>query len=793
VQASAQKYDQHSAEYAVSLARKGDYDRALALLREIIAKEPGNVKVIRDYVVVLGWAGKDAEVLSLEDRIAVATAPSYVINTLAKSARNLRLFDKSIELYRQALLRNPKDLQSSAGLALALTDAGRPGDAQAILAPLLRAHPENNALLLAEAYAYRSGGETLQAFWTNEAVLSHDPENKDAIRRRMFLLSTLGAPGLALSMAQSRPDLFSEEELGRIESDLAAVKVRWGRLYLTKDRFEEIDQALEMIQTRYTTLIREEGRSPSSPQVLRNRFDYIEALRARYRMNEVIQEYDKLRENDVQLPVRVLIAVGDAFLYLEQPEKAIEVYTQALEMEPNDYIVRYGLFWACIDMGDFDRAQQIIDKMVAEQPVWEVRETGNGQPMYMKNDKRLEAESTAIMARAFADDLDSSQKRLEEMVNKAPFNRDLREKLGHVYLWRGWHRLALEEFEIVLATDPENMYARLGKAEALMELKEYRDAEPLIADLEAGYPENRGVQKLKRAWELYNKRILTTSAGYGQDNARNENVDSIKIDTYLYSRPIRYNVRLFIHGFWENAEIEGETARNISAGAGVRYEIRGHVLSLEINKNEGSKNGLDLEGWYDWQVNDQATIGVSYDSFSDAVPLKGRLNGITGWSTGLDGVYRFHESAEVGFNVLLSEFSDGNVRKMVIVSGMQRMYNSPYFKVPVTVELYSSANTKEDRPYFNPKEDFSGLLTVDFRWLMWRRYERSFLQRLALTGGRYWQKDYDAKNIWSIRYEHDWDVSDSLSLLYGVTWSQRAFDGSLEDSLWTYFDMIWRF
>jgi len=76
---------------------------------------------------------------------------------------------------------------------------------------------------------------------------------------------------------------------------------------------------------------------------------------------------------------------------------------------------------------------------------------------------------------------------------------------------------------------------------------------------------------------------------------------------------------------------------------------------------------------------------------------------------------------------------------------------------------------------------------------MWRRYERSFLQRLALTGGRYWQKDYDAKNIWSVRYEHDWDISDSLSLLYGVTWSQRAFDGSLEDSLWTYFDMVWRF
>jgi predicted Zn-dependent protease len=52
-------------ERAVTLARRGDLEQALAILDRLHCAAPDNVAVAQDYVVVLGWAGRDAEAIDI--------------------------------------------------------------------------------------------------------------------------------------------------------------------------------------------------------------------------------------------------------------------------------------------------------------------------------------------------------------------------------------------------------------------------------------------------------------------------------------------------------------------------------------------------------------------------------------------------------------------------------------------------------------------------------------------------------------------------------------------------------
>jgi hypothetical protein len=139
------------------------------------------------------------------------------------------------------------------------------------------------------------------------------------------------------------------------------------------------------------------------------------------------------------------------------------------------------------------------------------------------------------------------------------------------------------------------------------------------------------------------------------------------------------------------------------------------------------------------------------------------------------------------------EFDDDNTRLQAFLSWQRRLVNRPYFKLPVTLELYGSGNSAQDRPYFNPEQDLSATVMVDLRWLLYRRYQRTFAHHLAVTGGTYWQKDFGAGPVGSLRYEHDWHLNDDLTLQYGIIWRRRIYDGDSETNIWTYLNCTWRF
>ena len=84
-------------------------------------------------------------------------------------------------------------------------------------------------------------------------------------------------------------------------------------------------------------------------------------------------------------------------------------------------------------------------------------------------------------------------------------------------------------------------------------------------------------------------------------------------------------------------------------------------------------------------------------------------------------------------------------------------------------------------------------MTAAVENLVWRDYDHSLRQRLALTGGRYWQENYPAGNIEAIEYGHRWEVDRDLAIRYSIGRSLRPYDGEREGRTFATLNFLWRF
>ena len=139
------------------------------------------------------------------------------------------------------------------------------------------------------------------------------------------------------------------------------------------------------------------------------------------------------------------------------------------------------------------------------------------------------------------------------------------------------------------------------------------------------------------------------------------------------------------------------------------------------------------------------------------------------------------------------DFSDGNFRRSLAGSLEQRLVTLPKYKLTGVVDLYTSANSRNDTIYFNPDRDFSAAVTLVNLQRLYRRYDQSFSHRLALTIGNYWQKGYNDDYIAGFSYEHIWAAAERFELVYGFSRFRRVYDGDPEYQNYYYTRINWRF
>jgi biofilm PGA synthesis protein PgaA len=530
------------------------------------------------------------------------------------------------------------------------------------------------------------------------------------------------------------------------------------------------------------------------------------ALRDRARMADVLAEYDDLVRQGIEIPGYALVAVADAHLYFHQPEKARDLYLRGLAVDPNNPVTQLALFYAYVDLEDFDAAYREADTAAANQAIW-LYLKGLNDPI--ENPDRATADLAAAYARFYADQLAEAYRRISAMAEAAPNNTRYLSALANIESARGWPRLAAEEYDISRALTPHNVTTEAGQATNNLDLRDYHLAESEAADLTQRFPENLEVQRLDRLLQVQNMAEVRLTVEPTLSSPTNvQGGSGIAVDGQIYSPPIDYNWRLFATEHVANEQLpEGEGTINLRrSGIGVEYRGPDLVASLEGTINAfGPKldttlvTGLGsgragISAQANWSLNDYWSIGGGAELFALDTPLRALAAGITANAYSTNVEYRESESRNVMLGGEVMNFSDGNLRTSVTGEFTQRLLTTPHLTMDAIVGLAASQNSANDnRPYFNPRRDALATVGLSIRQVIYRRYQFVYDHHLVLTPGVYWQQGFGAGGAASILYEHRIQVNDVFEAGLGVTVSRQQYDGQYQNTVGVMLNLRMRF
>lgn len=769
---------------AVELARQGDFASALSAFDELYRSEPENLPLIYDYLVTLSWAGNDTQVAVMFAHVDPNQAPRYVLEAAAKSLRNLKSYDQAEAVYRTGIERFGTYPPLRLGLLYTLVDAGQHQAAEKFSEELEVLYPGNIEAQFAVAYAAEGRRDYVAALQHYQRILQWQPGLKRALRQEILTLAAIGEPFLAEELAARQPGLLNADEMHRLKAAQAALTVRWGShgTDAPELRFAETDRALGMLEGNLQAAL---GDQPPAEKYARQaRIDRLVALRDRVLMAQVVAEYEALMSEQVSLPEYALQAAADAFLYLEQPRQAGELYQRVLQRDPQNYEASEGLFFAYVEQEDFERALALAETL---------RTNRAKAPHGGDDPSRLDTELLATMGQWFAGDLAGAQSRLMPMHDQAPGNIDIIGELGGLYGARGWPRRAEETLGLGLALDPAYLSLRTGWAENRLDLAEFAEAEQLIGRLGEEYPEHKSVQRLQRLWQAHNMRELQVTVASGWSSGSTFGSHDLSLAATLFSAPVAYRYRGFVSTYLDQATFpEGDKTLQ-RFGAGIEYRHRDLTGTAELtwNTSGGEKIGTRLAAT--WFPDDVWSVPFELEVFSRDTPLRALKHGIHADAAGVGVAYRRDELQRWHLNAQFMDFSDDNFRYSVLAGVEQGLIVWPHYRLNGRLDFYTSGNSISDTPYFNPRQDADLTLTLENDWLLYRHYRFSFRNRLALSVGGYWQQDFGTDPTAAVRYEHVWEYSPRFFLLYGVSFARRTYDGDGENQLGCHLELNWRF
>ena len=788
----------HEYDALIARARAGDYEPALAMLRQ---QGPGaGRQAVYDHIVIASWAGKPAETAAAYETLPAAAAlPADIQLAAARAYRDLQRWPEALAAYRAGLRRHPGQAAFAAGEIMTLADAGQTAAAREAGQAWIKREPRNADARLALSYVHVRLRQPYEALHQADQALAIAPGTPYVLREYIDALSRARMAEQALALARQHPDLYNAAQLRRFEADAVAQQVRLASMPTRSEaeRFVIADRAL----ARYADLIPawQALGEPAQADVLRARIDRLHALHARVRMADLVAEYEALRAQGVAVPRYALNDVASAYLYLRQPEKARDLYREVAaddawrQDDPEDRLsTETGLYYALAEAEQFDQTAPVTDAVGSGYAPWLYYK---GQATRNPNDLKLASAQTVASARLLADDTVAAQQQQEDMVANAPNNSTLRADLASTYRKRDWPRASERELKLAETLAPRALSVENGQGFTAMDLQEWRQAEALSADTLARAPDDLTSRRLAREWEVHNKAELRIEGyrGLASDSPVNGNGD-FGIDAVLYSPPIDYNWRAFGGGGYATGNFEEGRGNYRWLRTGVEWRGRDLTVEGEVSTHSyghGVKPGVRLSAAYD--LDDHWQVGGGGEIMSRETPLRALTNDIS--SNRLNGFVRWraNERREWTLSLAPSRFSDGNQRWELGLAGRERVYTAPHLKADLTLDLSTQRNNRDDAPYFNPRSDLMLLPGARVTHTLYRRYETAWEQIGTLGAGTYTQQGYGTGGVIALGYGQRYRANDVLDMGAMVTGISRPYDGVRERELRIVFDLAYRF
>lgn len=784
--------DEEAHREAVAKARSGSFRESLEALERLVQRHANQLRYFYDYLLVLNWAGRNEQVLELAERVP-PRAPAFVHEAIGRSARNLGKHAIAAARFRYAMAIEPDALSPVIGLARTQRESGNFGGARQTLLGVEPIHGRAPDWMIARAQVAESEAKLSEALTYYQRVQQLEPERAEAIAGQARIASRLGAPSVAVELANRYPKAIDARELASLTGDQVALSIRAGAAMADAEpratRFAMLDRALAASDALATRFIA----NPTAVDATERRLlvDRLHALSQRYRMHDAVALFELLVGSDRRIPAYGKRAAAYAYLYLEQPSQALALYEAADVEDPEDLIGRFGQFHALVENERHADAIAFMDRMSDRLP----RRIGAwSDPTTRDNPDYVSAQVARVNARTYADDLGNAERMIRELRSAAPGSHEVRLANAALDKARGRPRLADAELQSVIHHEENNAGAHAERVTALLEVHEFRAAEREVAEARLRRPEDKRTQRAERHLDIHNspELVVEASRGLSRGNAPGGTQDQ-SIDGFIYSSPLDYRWRAFGHVHIAEAKFEAGDVAWHRRGVGAEYRVRDWRLTGEVNGNLSGGDELGGIVAARWWANDFWSIAGSIESQSNAVPLQARQANVSGNRAAVELVYRAHESRSFDITFGAIEFSDSNRRQTLSGSWNERWVSGPRLKLSTTLGAYTSRNSLSGAAYFNPGDDASLSGATTLEWLTWREYTRSLTQRFTVLAGTYSQQGFSAGPIWRGEYEHVLKWNERFEARYGVNRTVHPYDGRQAGRNALHFGMNWRF
>ncbi len=757
---------------AVEALRRGEFDSSIPALRDLYQAYPGNPDYLHDYVVALSWSQQDAAALELEPLLDVASTPIYVVDAIAKSARNLGATGVAEKWYLRAIELDPENVEFRLGLAYSYAESQRYAEAERVIADLTPSEQAMPEVLTARSYILRLAGRQIAALRVYDQILETRPDDRDALRGKALLLRDLLLPTQALELAEQHPGILTDSEIERLEVDALAVQLRLASQTIYPKEIDGVmlDDTIGEIDSRLSAA------GDESAAVLALRYDRIAALTERNEAEAAIEAFEALTVPVEEMPAYVLAAAGRSYLDAEQPETAVELLERAIRMPPVGISTELSLVYAYLDMDRYEDAAALEAQMLEKYPML----LRSADAAVVKgNEARMRAEVVAAIADSSIDRQEAAQNRLEGLLSDSPNNTDIRHELANVYRWRGWLERSLTEYDQVLTMDDSNLYAQVGRANTLLDAQQFAEAETTLNSLLADGNPAPVVNRLSERWSLHNRSELIVSAQTAESTGATFGTTQRAADVYWFTRPIQYNYRAFVHLHDAYSDFPEGDARRRRTGLGAEYRegpwrARGELLA------DHEKSDFGFAGDFDWRFSDYWLLSGNLGKNSSDMNLRGYRIDVESDVVGVSAAHSKNESVIYSFGLRHARFTDGNRFDGAFGNLRRRVLTRPRSLTHITAEVSTARNSSENVVYFAPRHDFSVMVGAEHDWRIRRRYDRQWSQHTALQVGSYDQSGFAAGLIWRARYALGVSVNDALNFDFGVERSRNLYDGQTE-------------
>lgn len=786
-------------EQAIQDYRAGQTQHAVYQLNQLLKQYPHDQKLLADYLIVMSNEKKDlTEFTDLLVNINYVNFSEYAKLPLIQNFRDFKHFKIALEWANK--LNIQKTIDGRILLSVLYAESQDTVNAKTLLSKI-NIKNLNADQLVRIAYAYRLINLPVDALATIEPAYQQQAKSSSVLQEYVYDLIAIGAYKKAQQLlqtseknqqtAQLQQTLQVSEFSQQVNNSITRYKYLNRQGLSDTESFAELDSVLEKGQKLQQQI------KPEDPNYLRFHYDYLYALDFRGRAKAVLDNFTQLNIPLEKLPAYVRHAIADSYLAEQKPKQAELVYKTLLtEKNYPDMIVYSGLYYSYIEQEKYKEAEQLLAKVDHLIPTYKYSQAkGVDKTSHPDRDDYIALKGMHL---AYANHLDQAEKHFEKTVEQAPANESLINNLARVERWREKPLEAKKTISRLNGIDPIAKDTRINEMQNAQALGDIQTWRKTTQNLVQFYPEDSGVIKSRKELDDRNRATISHSTTWGQSKANNS--DSVsgqnglkdrEMETRLNSPWIKDNYRLFAWHQDRYGEYNFGDVHNQRYGVGAEWQANRKALSAILSQStDGGQAGVRLD-WSQW-LNDHWQYQLQYNSQAD-IPLQAIDAGEDGQSYRAALTWQKDESRQIGASYGLTDISDGNKQQEFSTFWRERLFAAPHHITYGTVRGFFGSNSQDQTAYFSPSSHYSAELNLSHDWVTWREYERSFKQHFEAGVGFYKQADYSTKPTYSLQYQHQWQLSRTWQLNYGIGWQYHPYDGHGEQHTYGIFGFEGRF